>query len=1138
MLKQYISLKNLGETYQNIYDSVRSGIPTAAFGVSFSEKCHIASGFDMPILYIVKDAIEGVKATSEITALTGERAVFLNAKDDVLLYKKAFNKDSLYRRIAALNEIKSGVRFVVATFESLLQLFPKDVISLSVKKGGDYDLEKLIAQFIEMGYKREEFAEDKGSFAVRGDIMEVFPVNGEYVYRCDFFGDEIESVKKYYPDNKDDKQPTDGFTAICANDFSIGENEKESLKNKIKESVKKFGTLLSSHKAKEIGGELYEMLDNDITDSALSFLMPVLNNVTDDIFSYLPENTVVCYDECKLLSDNLTAIIKEHTERCLALERGGEAFDFTMKQLSDSETLIKRLNKHRQIALQSITTAINFFNPLKTFSVKCTPITRYALHVEDLYADLANWKFNKYRVIICCSDDKKADKLFEDIESKKIFAELSDTFGEDFSGIKVTSFYLPSGFILHEAKLVVLGTGDIYIEASKDRRIRKKRNDLFQAPEVGDFAVHEVHGIGYVKGTRRISTQEGTKDYIAVEYQGGDILYVSVEQMDKLTKYVGGGEHPTLNKIGGKEFDRIKERVRASIAKMTINLKKLYAERAEKKGFVFSPDNAISEEFDEAFPYDETEDQLQSIAEIKKDMESDKVMDRLLCGDVGFGKTEVAFRAVLKAVLDGKQAALVCPTTILCEQHYINAIKRFEGFRVRMASLNRFRTVSEQSRIVSGLRDGDIDFVIGTHRLFGSDVKFQDLGLLVLDEEHRFGVEHKEKLKLLKENVDTLTMSATPIPRTLHMSLSGIRDISTINTPPKERIPVQTYVVEESDALIHDAVTRELARNGQVLIMYNRVESIRKFAANVISLVPDAKTLVAHGQMERKELEESVLSFYKGEYNVLIATTIIENGIDLPKANTLIVIDADRLGLSTLYQLKGRVGRSNIMAHAYFTFKRDKVMSDTAYKRLSAIMEFTEMGSGYKIAMRDLEIRGAGNVMGKEQHGHMDKVGYELYSKLLKESLGEVTKDFDTELDIRISAFIPDNYIESSSSRMDCYKQIAEIKNEEDRNRVLSSLLDSYGSVPQETENLISIAMLKNYAKKIEAVKVTVTNKIASLTLKNLNSLNNEKLMNKINSHKNLVTLSFSENPVILFNSAGITGEEAVNGMTEFLKSD
>ena len=600
--------------------------------------------------------------------------------------------------------------------------------------------------------------------------------------------------------------------------------------------------------------------------------------------------------------------------------------------------------------------------------------------------------------------------------------------------------------------------------------------------------------------------------------------------MDRLTKYVGG-EVPKLNKIGGHEFERIKARVKESISAMAFDLKKLYNARKSKQGFVFSEDTVFSEEFEQAFEFEPTEDQLQSVKEIKADMQSPKVMDRLLCGDVGFGKTEVAFRAAFKAVYDGKQVALVCPTTILCEQHYRAAKQRFKDFGVKVASLNRFKTLAQQKDVIKKLADGEINFVIGTHRLFGKDVVFNDLGLLILDEEQRFGVEHKEQLKLLKENVDTLTMTATPIPRTLHMSLSGIRDISTIHTPPRVRIPVQTYVIEESEALIRDAVRRELSRQGQALILYNRVETIYKFASTVQAILPDAKVIVAHGQMDRKTLEDSVMKFYDGEYDVLIATTIIENGIDLPRANTLVVIDSDHLGLSTLYQLKGRVGRSDKLAHAYFTFKPDKVLSETAYKRLSALMEFTDMGSGYKIAMRDLEIRGAGNVLGKEQHGHMDKIGYELYSKLLKESLGEKKIEKDVELDIKMNAYIPETYIGSPPSRMDCYKQIAEIQGDEDESRIRLSLAENYGKVPLEVDNLILIARLKLAVKARGGVKITLSSKRAAVEFDGIESLNSADFIDRIQSHSNEVRLTVGAIPALVFSVEGRAVEDVARLM-------
>lgn len=1136
MLKDYLKPENLGNELAEIGRDIRGGIPSAVFGVNFAEKCLIASSVGLPVLYIVKDGLYGAKIAEELTALSGERAVYLPAKDDVLLYKSAFDRTSLFARLNALYAIKNGAKFIVTTFQSLLQLFPSDIPTIKIKKDEVYDIGGIVNKLVKFGYRREEFADDRATFALRGDILEINPVNGEYSYRVDFFGDEVESVFKFYGEDRENKTAVTEFEIIAATDVIVRDDEVEDIKLALRKSLAKFGTLAVRDDARKLVNDLEEKLDGGVPCGELQFVMPLVKDVTDDFTTYMPTNTLVVYDECKMLVDGLTATLKDHSERLLTLGRAGKIFDFSARQLSDYQNLIKRLNSFREVAFQNITTSINFFNPLKTYSLRCSPVARYTANFEAIYNDVKNWKFGGYKVVICCGNDKRAESLSDELYARGCMCVRGDNVELKNGVAVVTSYFLPSGLIYHSAKLVLIGTGDLYIATKENKRIKRKRGDLFQAPEVGDYAVHEVHGIGYVKGVKRITTQEGSKDYVAVEYLGGDTLYVGVDQMDKLTKYMGGGEKPKLNRIGGKEFERIKERVKASISEMTIDLKKLYKARKEKRGFAFSADDAFSEEFDEAFEFEPTEDQIQSIAEIKADMESEKVMDRLLCGDVGFGKTEVAFRAAFKAIADGKQVALVCPTTILCEQHYRAAKKRFENFGVRIESLNRFKTPAQQKKIISDLADGQISFVIGTHRLFGSDVKFHDLGLLVLDEEQRFGVEHKEKLKLLKENVDTLTMTATPIPRTLHMSLAGIRDISVINTPPNIRIPVQTYVVEESDALFKDAITRELARDGQVLVMHNRVETIYKLADKLKTLVPEAKIIVAHGQMDAKTLEDSVMKFYDGDYNVLVATTIIENGIDLPRANTIIVTDSDKLGLSTLYQLKGRVGRSNVMAHAYFTFDREKVMSEAAYKRLSALTEFTEMGSGYKIAMRDLEIRGAGNVMGKEQHGHMDKVGYELYNKLLKESLGETKKESAVELDVNMDAYIPEDYISTSSSRMDCYKQIAEITTDEDDERVTRSLEEYYGKIPREVRNLILIAKLKAAAKKRGAVKIVVGAKKSYIELADISCLQNGGLMDELLKRKDKISFEFSATPVIDFSKVGNSAEDKAKYMLETVK--
>ena len=852
------------------------------------------------------------------------------------------------------------------------------------------------------------------------------------------------------------------------------------------------------------------------------------------IFDYVGVHFVVVFDEAKRINEVALLNEREFNERFDSLYNGGEVFSFAKKNLSGVQALTERLKEYRQVAVQSLSTAIPFFNPLKIINPESGGVADYQLDFKEVFTDIDNWLKGGYSITVCTSDQKRAEKFCLELSSRGIASSINGS-GE-LRGVDVVTEKLSRGFIFHEEKAVVIGSGNLFSKPVSARKLRTKKKGFFTAPEVGDYCVHETHGIGKVLGNKKISSTEGTKDYVAVEYSGGDVLYVPVEQMDILTRYLGGDKKPRLSKIGGKDFDRIKKNVKESIKKMSFDLKRLYQEREEQKGYAFTDDNELQALFENSFAFEDTPDQAQANAEIKSDMISGRVMDRLVCGDVGFGKTEVALRAVFRAIVNGKQAAMLAPTTILTEQHYNTAIDRFRAFGIKIACLNRFKTPKQQQKIIEGLKDGSIDFVIGTHRLLSKDVAFKDLGLLVLDEEQRFGVEHKEKIKLLKTNVDAITLTATPIPRTLHMSLSGIRAISTINTPPKKRLPVQTYVTEETETLIKDAITREINRGGQAFILYNSVESIFTFSERIRSLMPQIRITVVHGQMDERVLESSIMAFYRGESDVLVSTTIIENGIDLPKANTLIVIDADKLGLSTLYQLKGRVGRSDRLAYAYFTFKREKILSQTAYERLNAIIEFTEMGSGIKIAMRDLEIRGAGNILGAEQHGHMDKIGYELYSKLLREEISGV-EEVVPELDIRVTAFIPDGYIESNIARMDAYKEIAEINSLTTEKEFRAAIEDAYGELPVEADNLINIAVVKMLAMKIKASEITVKSGECSISFLDFKAFADDKLRRAIDENEDLVRISMSTVPKIEFLSNGESNEDMLYHVREFLLS-
>ncbi len=1131
MIKNFFSFKNLGGEYLALQNEIRLGTPTAAFGLSDAHKYLLASLYAGQVLYVASDPIFAQKAYESVKTLSGRKCTLLPAKDEVILYKDALSKDALFKRISAIYELTHGTDIVITDIEAIMQLFPERVEVITFKKNCELDYASISEKLVKMGYTREYSVDTRGCFAVRGDILDIFPVNSENPVRIDFFGDTVERIRPYDEISGDRLQEADEICVCAATDVICTPTDAASIVKVLSSEIKKFNTAQSYERAKTIADDITEKMSLGTAFTGASFLMPLLCS-TRSIFEIIDNNTLVIFDECKNISDKAEGLYREHCERVSDLKKGGEAFSFSQNQLIQPKILFDGLKNFRNLAVQNFVSSTMFFRPLKTFNLKATPSPSYLNAMQQFVVDVKGWLSNGYRVLAFTGNVQRYEKLSSTLSDEYLPVYPVPDRLEALQGVAISSEELAHGFILHENKLAVIGSGDLYTK-SVTKRIRKRRGDMFVAPEIGDFCVHEKHGIGRIIGTQKIETTDGIKEYLSIEYKGGDVLHIPVEQMDILSKYVGDA-NPQLSKIGGADFERIKERVKQSIRKLAFDLKELYAERSAQRGYCFPENAAMMEEFENSFEYEETPDQLTSIEEIKSDMCSKKVMDRLLCGDVGYGKTEVALRAVYLCVLGGKQAAIMCPSTVLSEQHYNTALKRFEEFGLRVEALNRFKTPAKQAKILKELAEGNIDLVIGTHRLLSSDVKFYDLGLLVLDEEQRFGVEHKEKIKHIKKDIDCLTMTATPIPRTLHMSLAGIRDISTINTPPLKRLPVQTYVVEESEPLIRDACIREISRGGQVFILYNRVESISTFAGRIAEIIPEGKVCYAHGRMDRDTLENAVFSFYRGEKNILVTTTIIENGIDLPNANTIIVIDADRLGISQLYQLRGRVGRGARLAQAYFTFKASKVLSSDATERLKAIMRFTELGSGFKIAMRDLEIRGAGNVLGAEQHGHMDKVGYELYSKLLKEELtGD--KQLSTELEIKTTAYIPEAYIESSAGRLDCYKQIAEIRSVEDYKRVIASIEDNYGEMPDEVLNLLIIAVLKSFASKFNVKKISVDGTEGALELPSLNSLSDERLRAALDRYRGRVKLSMAKAPLIIFEPRQ-TPTKTMLDMTKFLK--
>ncbi|EKY27245.1 transcription-repair coupling factor [Clostridium celatum DSM 1785] len=807
------------------------------------------------------------------------------------------------------------------------------------------------------------------------------------------------------------------------------------------------------------------------------------------------------------------------------------------------------MEKSNLITLSTFDGRNDIISLFKDIELKQTSLSNYNGQFDLLVNDIKERKEKGYKTLILAGTRTRGERLVKtlrDMEVESVYKDNVDSI--EYGEAVITFGNLIKGFECPDFKVSVISDKEVFGEAKKvlPKKKNKKKGvgkiTSFTELKPGDYVVHANHGIGVFKGIKQIDVAGNTRDYLDIVYDKGDKLYVPVDQLDLVQKYIGSeGNTPKINKLGGTEWQKAKAKVRKSINEIAEDLVKLYATRAALKGYKYSKDTEWQKQFEDEFPYEETPDQLSSLEEIKKDMESDKPMDRLLCGDVGYGKTEVAIRAAFKAVMDGKQVAFLVPTTILAEQHYKNLTKRFSDFPVKIDMISRFRSTKEQRATLKALKEGNVDILIGTHRLVSKDIEFKDLGLLIVDEEQRFGVAQKEKIKNLKKNVDVLTLSATPIPRTLHMSLTGVRDISVIETPPEERYPIQTYVVEQNDQLIRDAILREMGRGGQVYFVYNRVESIEGMANYIRELVPECKVGIIHGQMTEKELETEMMNFMNKEYDVLVCTTIIETGIDIPNVNTMIVNNADKMGLSQLYQLRGRVGRSNRIAYAYFIYTKDKVLTEIAEKRLKALKDFTELGSGFKIAMRDLEIRGAGNMMGSSQHGHMAAIGYDLYCRMLEDTVklikGEIDKEpIETTVDIKIDAYIPSSYIQDEIQKIEIYKKIAAIESLEEYQDIKEELEDRYSALPEAVYNLMDIAYIKSLAKELLIEEIKETPKEVRFKFqqgyKDFNNI--YKILLK--KYKENIILYFGDIPFFAIKLNTIKKEEAINFYKEILK--
>lgn len=1122
--------ESLNDNYRKMIEQVNLGNSCSIFGVQNSMRPAIVSNFNGLVLYLTSDNVTA-NASLESFKFMGLNAMILPQIPDSFLYKKAGSTELYKQRTQTLFKILTDkVDIIVAPICAILDFLPNENIFsqniLKLKTNQVIEQSELELLLTRAGYKKEDLISEQGQYSKRGEVFDIFPINSDVPFRIDFFDNEIESIKIFDIVSQRGTKPISSIIICPHTDLFYNEKEREEIIGYLKKLKIDTGEDINTKTI--FNAQIDEIISRiELNDHSYSLdcVAPYFAGFKSTIFDYLKKKGkfFVVFDECKQVYDSLINGAKENLERIKELAKSECLVAGKNPCYHRSEDVVSGFENYICVAFLKITNSNNFFKSKAVFSLKTIPSNRYAHSLKEFSLDIRQYLLKNSKVIICAGSDDQAKNVREILLSHDIDISVSNAKKIDFKTSNIYTIGYETGFILPEEKICVIGTYDIFPKKKSTNKLKSNRDAVFNIPKVGDYVVHEVHGIGICEGVTKLTGNFGTKDYVVIRYRDNDTLYVPTTQMDLLSRFTGADTPKKLSKIGGQDFSAVKEKVRASIKKIAFNLLELYAKREKIRGFAFSEDNDLQREFENSFPYTETEDQLTSIEEIKRDMEKPRVMDRLLCGDVGFGKTEVALRACFKAIMDGKQVAFVAPTTILSEQHYNTAKARMYNFGVNIEVLNRFKTKQQTEKILSGIKSGEVDLVCGTHRIFSKDVEFKNLGLIVLDEEQKFGVEDKEKLKNKYPMVDVLTLSATPIPRTLNMSLSGIRDISIIATPPSERLPIQTYITEYTDSLLKDAVMRELARDGQVFILFNSVEKIYMFAEKVKKIVPEAEISVAHGQMTSRALEKTIYDFYNRKSDILICTTIIENGVDIENSNTLIVIDADKLGLSQLYQIRGRVGRGSRMAYAYFTYEYSKILSEDAYKRLDAMSEFCEFGSGFKLAMRDLEIRGGGNILGAEQSGHLQKIGYDMYSKLLADAVKELKGEKleqkkEVLVKVAIDAYVPEFYVATSEDRMVVYQRISSVDSVEAVEKLKSELVQSFGEIPKVVLSLIDIGLVRQLSSKIGAIEVSSYGAEVDLIFETKEDImKNEILGEAIFRFKSNCSVSLNDRPLIRF---------------------
>ncbi len=1054
------------------------------------------------MLIVAPNLLHAQKLTEDLVKLVGEDLVRLYPADELIAADISIASPELRgQRIEALNHMltkKNGIYIV--PIAGLKKHMPTEKdwrdSTIHIVEGEEIVLEALLLSFVNMGYVRQPMVTAPGEFALRGGIVDIYPIYLENPIRIELFDTEVDSIRTFSAEDQRSLEKLTEIRLLPATEYVLTEEKKKVLAHKLEDAL---AETLEKVKVPEMKELFYQNIQHDIEllkhgEQPKGFMkyVSLLEEKPSFLGHYFDQNGMVLFDELGRIQEVMETLEREENDWFLSLLEEGKTVHDVKPSFNLKEIIGMLSNEKIYFSLFARTFSGITFK--KSLSFSCKPMQNFHGQMHLLKNEVDRFTQGKFRVIIFADGKDRVQKVHEVLEDYEIVSKIGAE-AEDLknSGIFILDGDLDTGFELPLQRIAVITDSELFKQKQKKKSRAQKitnaeRIKSYSEIKAGDSVVHIHHGIGKYIGIETLLVNGIHKDYLHIRYRGEDKLFVPVDQIDMIQKYVASGERdPKLHKLGGAEWKKTRTKVSAAIQDIADELIKLYAKREAEVGYAFEPDGEMQQSFEAAFPYEETVDQLRTIQEVKVDMERPRPMDRLVCGDVGYGKTEVAIRAAFKAVMEGKQVAFLCPTTILAQQHYETMIERFQDFPIEVGLLSRFRSKKQQTETLTSLKKGLVDVVVGTHRILSKDVVYHDLGLLVVDEEQRFGVKHKEKIKHLKTNVDVMTLTATPIPRTLHMSMVGVRDLSVIETPPKNRFPVQTYVMEFNAALVREAIERELARGGQAFYLYNRVEDITRKVDEIQMLVPSARVGYAHGQMAESELESVIISFLEGEYDVLVTTTIIETGIDIPNVNTLIIHDADKMGLSQLYQLRGRVGRSNRVAYAYLMHQHDKVLTDVAEKRLQAIKEFTELGSGFKIAMRDLSIRGAGNLLGSQQHGFIDSVGFDLYTQMLEDAIEErrtgIRKEDIQDLEIVLSteAYITDEYIPDGYQKIQMYKRVKAMDQVEEYSDLVDELQDRFGDLPLQTETLLRIARMKIWGKSVGVESIKEVNKVVSI---------------------------------------------------------